>query len=185
TSRDALGVRLASDGTVMIEKPDGGTDTLRAVERVQFEGGALLYDILGEDTAFAYRTYAASLGRTPDEGGLRFQLGLLEDGLSRMGLAQTFVDSLEFETLYGEDPTAEVYVDALYTNTLSRDGDAEGRAFWVEAISTGGLSRADMLVAFAESAENVARTADDIDNGVFVPRLEPICLACDGQDILL
>ncbi|MEM9146835.1 MAG: DUF4214 domain-containing protein [Pseudomonadota bacterium] len=183
TSREALGVTLSADGTISVAKPDGGTDTLRSVERVKFDGGALLYDILGPDTDYVYRTYAASLGRTPDEAGLRFQLSLLEDGLSRIGLANTFVDSLEFESLYGENPTAEDYVDALYLNTLGRVGDEMGRSFWIEAIDGGGLTRADMLIAFAESAENIAQTADDIDNGIFVPSFTPICLACPGLDM--
>lgn len=49
----------------------------------------------------------------------------------------------------------------------NRVPDQGGYDFWVGAMQ-GGLGRDDILISFAESAENVAQTAPDLDNGIWV-----------------
>ncbi len=156
------------DGTITVAKGDDRVDTLRAIEEIALEGGTRVFDIEGEQLDEVYRLYSASLARTPDQAGLRFNLRLAEDGVALLELAALFVESDEFGVLYGEDPTAEAYVDALYLNTLGRAGDEGGRAFWISALEARELDRADALVAFSESPEHVERTAPQLETGVFV-----------------
>jgi hypothetical protein len=49
---------------------------------------------------------------------------------------------------------------------LGRAGEAGGRDFWVNSLNTG-TSRADVLVAFSESAENQVGTASLVQQGIW------------------
>jgi hypothetical protein len=148
-------------------------DILVDVERVAFSDGALLLDIESAGLAFAYRIYAAAYGRTPDEAGLRFWVDQLEDrgGLPDAGdkefLASFFLTADEFVDLYGANPSNEDYIDALYRNVLKREADQAGYDFWLDVIDSG-WGRDDLLVWFADSNENIANTAPDLDDGVWV-----------------
>lgn len=155
-------------GLVEFSLPGGAVDVLRDVERVELEDGTYLFD-LRDDAAVTYRLYAAALGRTPDEGGLRYWDGQSERGMAEKSIADAFVDSIEFQSRFGgEAPSTGEYVDALYTNVLGRVADGGGRDFWVRALDEGRADEADMLMAFSGSAENIAKTEDDYDLGVWV-----------------
>lgn len=166
-TRDTLDVTQQGPGSYTVARL-ASTDTLVDVERIDFLDGGLLLDLEGQDASFGYRLYAAALARTPDEAGLRFWSGqLLEEVLTRKQTAEAFVIAQEFATLYPDQSDAG-YVAALYRNVLKRDPDAEGEAFWLDAFASATLDRAEMLIAFAEAPENVARTEPDLSEGVFV-----------------
>ncbi len=163
-------------GHIVVERPDGETDTLIDVERIDFTDGDLIYDIDSPNVEVVYRMYAAALGRTPDETGLRYWVDRLDflddlpgstaDSLLQV-LADVFIEADEFEMLYGSDPSNADYIDAMYQNVLGRLPDDEGRAFWIDAMERG-LERDDILIAFSESAENRDQTGPDLDDGIWV-----------------
>ncbi len=163
-------------GNIVVERPDGETDTLIDVERIDFTDGDLIYDIDSPNVEVVYRMYAAALGRTPDETGLRYWVDRLDflddlpgstaDSLLQV-LADVFIEADEFEMLYGSDPSNADYIDAMYQNVLGRLPDEEGRAFWIDAMERG-LERDDILIAFSESAENRDQTGPDLDDGIWV-----------------
>jgi len=165
--RGDLSFDLREDGTVAVTQ-GASEDILTSIERVELDDGSLLYGLPGVEVDFSYRLYSAAFARTPDEPGLRFWNDVRNDGLERKGIAEEFVDSLEFAQRYGADPTDEEYIDALYNNVLMRDADEPGRDFWLTAFDSGDLDRADMLLFFSESPENVMNTEPDIDDGLFV-----------------
>jgi hypothetical protein len=162
--------RSIADGFVMIARPDGGTDRLVAVERAVFPDGTYLFDLDGSDgdLGACYRLYAAALGRTPDESGLRHWLEALSEGLGRDALADAFVASEEFEAALGDAAADEDFVAGLYDRVLGRAPDAAGLAHWVDRLGEEGFDRGDMLAVFAESEENVLQTAPDLEDGVLV-----------------
>lgn len=159
--------RVEADGSVTVSL---GEDTISLVdaERIEVSDGAYLYD-LSEEAPFVYRLYSASLARLPDEGGLRFWDGAFSSGqLSQRQLAQAFVEGREFVDNFLADPSDEAFIEALYLNVLGRTSEGDpGGAFWLDQFQSG-RSRADMLIAFADSAENLERTAENYDDGVFV-----------------
>lgn len=114
-----------------------------------------------ETKDMAYRLYSSAFARTPDEEGWAFWWQQLANGRSFEDAAQAFVASDEFALRYGENPTDEDYITALYRNALGREPDAEGFAFWVDKFERGVRDRTDMLVLFSESDENKAQTAAD------------------------
>ncbi|GMG83951.1 hypothetical protein LNKW23_31650 [Paralimibaculum aggregatum] len=158
---------FAGDG-VAFDGPQG-TDLLIGIERAEFDDGAFIFDAGGADLGYIYRTYAAAFARTPDEGGFIFWNDAINTGaFSRAGVAQFFVDSPEFAEKFGANPSDGDFIDALFNNVLLRDPDDGGRTFWLDAFETGLFDRADMLVFFAESPENVARNIENLDVGVWV-----------------
>ena len=123
---------------------DGGTgnDTLIGDEPL----------LLTDNALAVRRLYLASLGRGPDDQGWRSWTGALDQGRTVASIALGFVSSVEFQAKYGAlDSTG--YVTRLYNNVLHRVPDATGLAGWVNAIDSGSLTQAAVLVGFSESAE--------------------------------
>jgi Ca2+-binding RTX toxin-like protein len=136
-----------------------GTDTLTNVEYLQFTDRTV-YSLAGADASVA-RLYSAAFARAPDAGGLSFQIDAgLHAGATLQQLAGNFIASAEFVSRYGSGLTNAQFANALYRNVLDRDPDAGGLAVQVGALD-GGLTRAQMLLNFAESAENKTKVIGD------------------------
>lgn len=103
------------------------------------------------------RLYRAVFGRIPDEGGFDFWMSRYSEGEPLLNIVGEFAQSQEFADRFGDSPTDEELIAALYRNTLGRDGDADGVSFWLDRRADG-LSIPEMLVAFADSPENIERT---------------------------
>ncbi|MCC0027059.1 MAG: DUF4214 domain-containing protein [Brucellaceae bacterium] len=166
---------LQADGSILVDKPDGSTDTLISIERIDLLDGDYVYDIGSDNLGFGYRIYQASFGRTPDEGGVRFWIDVL-DILDSWGystyakqqyVASEFIGSDEFQALYGANPSNYDYIDAMYQNVLYRLPDQEGYDFWVGGMEAG-RTREDILIAFTECDENFNNNIANIDDGVWV-----------------
>ncbi|MGF1502590.1 MAG: DUF4214 domain-containing protein [Paracoccaceae bacterium] len=115
----------------------------------------------GLPTAEAERVaylYEAGLDRNGDIDlpGLNFWIGEREAGRSQSALGNEFLRSPEFTSKNGPvDALSDAELVAkLYANVLDRPGDAAGLDFWNARIAEPGVTRADLLVAFADSPEN-------------------------------
>ena len=155
----------AAAGTLTITST-AGTDILSNVELVLIADGRLVMDE-NDPAARVARLYEAALDRLPDQGGLNFWIDAVQEGASLSTLAGGFIESAEFRSRFGEMASNAAYVDRLYLNVLDRAGEAEGRAHWVGVLERGALSRAEVLVAFSESAENRAGTAALVQAGIW------------------
>ena len=103
------------------------------------------------------RLYTAAFGRFPDLSGLQFWFSLIENkSIDIVAASSQFLQSREFNQLYNEDLSSVEYVEILYINVLGRGSDSGGRQFWSSIIDSGLASRSDVLLGFADSAENVA-----------------------------
>ena len=96
---------LQVDGSILLTKSNGDIDLLFGIERLDMTDGDYDFDIGSLNLGFAYRLYGAAYGRTPDEGGLRYWTGVLDDldvnnpGLDKQGhLADQFLGADEFVT---------------------------------------------------------------------------------------
>ena len=151
-----------------VSGPDG-VDALANVERIQFADTTVALDIAGNGGQ-TYRLYQAAFDRAPDAGGLGYWMKQMDAGASLTSVAGGFVASKEFADLYGgSNPTAEVFVEKLYTNVLHRKPDAAGYDYWVKVVKDGAAKEV-VLAAISESAENVNALAGLIGNGfAYVP----------------
>lgn len=106
------------------------------------------------------RLYEAGLNRQADIGGLNYWYDVYMSGVSKFDLSRAFIESAEFQRAFGNAYTqsAHDYIDILYVNVLGRKSDGAGAAYW-ENLLNNGMSREDALIAFADSAENMAQSA--------------------------
>lgn len=142
-----------------------GVDTLTNVERLKFADTSVALDISG-NAGQAYRIYQAAFDRKPDSGGLSYWINFLDSGNSLEQVASGFINSAEFQNLYGANPTTAQLVTKLYSNVLHRAPEQAGYDWWVNAVSTGTLTREQALKGFSESAENQANVIGVIGNGI-------------------
>lgn len=103
-----------------------------------------------EDMALLYQ---AALDRQPDEPGLNYFVGNLHEGQSLQDIARSFYQADEFRSQFAEFDDAS-YINRLYLNVLDREADQPGLDYWLNDIQNNGRSHADVLVSFAQSAEN-------------------------------
>jgi len=159
---------LANGVLTLVDSVSGrdGTDTISNVERIAFTDSTVAFDING-DAGQAYRLYQAALNRTPDQHGLSYWVSQLDDGVSLLNVANSFVVSNEFRQTFGSNLSNQAYVTALYTNVLGRNADTSGSAYWVAQLNAG-QSRAQILLDFSESPENHAHVDPTLANGILL-----------------
>lgn len=142
----------------------GNVTNLANVERIQFADATIALDIAGNGGQ-VYRLYQAAFNRVPDLGGLGFWINAMDHGTAIVDISQGFVNSAEFQALYGVNPTNTSMVTTMYTNVLHRAPDPAGVAFWVNVLDTHQATPAQVLEGFSESAENQANVIGVIGNG--------------------
>ncbi|OUV04065.1 MAG: hypothetical protein CBC42_01345 [Betaproteobacteria bacterium TMED82] len=148
-----------------------GFDTIKDYNRISLADGILAIDIdQGEVAGQAYRLYQAAFARTPDIAGVAFHMNDIEtNGLSITEVANNFLASPEFKGKYGDGLSDEDYINALYTNVLSRSPADFEVEYYVDRFNNGTTDKATTLVFFAESPENVTLVGSQIENGIFFP----------------
>jgi hypothetical protein len=154
-----------SGGQVTVAASGAATpDTLTGIERLHFSDADIALDIDGHGGQ-AYRLYQAAFGRAPDLAGVGYWIDALDRGASLRQVADGFAGSAEFHALYGDGGLSDAqFVDRLYLNVLHRHGEADGLDYWLGQVHNG-AQRADLVLAFSESAENQAALAGVIGNG--------------------
>ena len=141
-----------------------GIDQLSNVERLGFSDKRIAFDTDGT-AGQAYRLYQAAFDRAPDLGGLGFWISTLDAGWGLKDVAKNFLASPEFSARYGSLDNTQ-YITALYNNVLHRAPEAAGFAYHSEALASGSVDRAQLLINFSESAENQAALIGVIANGM-------------------
>lgn len=143
---------------------NGVDEWVTNVERLQLTNGYLALDVNGHGGQ-AYRLYQAAFDRTPDAGGLGYQMHQLDLGYSLAQVASAFIASPEFQTKYG-NVNNEQFVTLLYRNVLDREPDAGGLQYHLNDLAHG-VTRAQILSNFSESPENQANVIGSIQDGMF------------------
>ena len=156
-------------------KTDSGYDDITGYPLLKFTGEATtssfhevsaIADIKGTfdqvtglntDSGRMFRLYNASFKRLPDADGLKYWIDQFSSGRNTIRVvASSFLGSAEFKQRYGEDVTDSTYVNTLYKNVLDRDADTSGLNYWLGQLNSGAETRYEVLLGFAESAENKA-----------------------------
>ncbi|WP_132256035.1 DUF4214 domain-containing protein [Methylobacterium segetis] len=153
--------RLArsADGHWTLTGLDGKVDTLVGIQRLQFDDHLLAIDV-DANAGSAFRLYGAALDRAPDTSGLGYWVDQLDNGRSLKWVAENFMGSAEFTSRLGGNLDSQSFVAALYEYALDRKADAGGLQYWSQALDAHAMDRADVLIQFSNSAENVGRLED-------------------------
>ncbi len=135
-----------------LQDSSGANIDIAGASRLHFSDTAIALDISGV-AAKAYRIYQAAFNRTPDSAGLGYWIKTMDNQASVSEVAASFIASAEFRSLYGSNPSDAEFVTRLYSNVLHRAPEGAGYAFWLDSLRQG-VSRAQVLADFSESAEN-------------------------------
>ena len=169
----AVVISKSGGNTVVTNTATGEVDTLVNVERLKFADTAIALDTSGVGGQ-AYRVYKAAFNRTPDVGGLGFWISGMDGGASLNAVAQGFVNSAEFKSVYGASPTNAQIVTRFYDNVLGRAAESGGYNYWLGVLDSGNANVAQVLASFSESAENQAGVIGLIGNGIlYTPFISP------------
>ncbi len=140
---------------------DGNGGTVESSVLVNVEELPNPYIGLGGPDGEVVRIYSAMLGRRPDATGFDYWSRLRDDGTSLDDIITNFAQSKEFLNVYGEhlrtDTDAE-WIEFVYQQIHGRKSDAAGKAYWLNQLSTGMVTRQEMVVYFAESQEYKNKT---------------------------
>ena len=150
-----------------VHSVNGDSNAVTSVERVLFDDAILAFDI-DDNAGEGYRIYQASFDRAPDIEGLTYWVKQLDTGMELKEVALRFMDSDEFVDRYGRDIDDAEFVENIYQNVLDRAPDQDGYDFWLDTLSNGEFDRADVLLRFSESHENIANTEAQISHGVLL-----------------
>ena len=116
---------------------------------------------LNTDDAKMFRLCNADFTRLPDAEGLKYWIDQFSSGRnSEHVVASSFLISEVFAERYGTNVSDERYVELLYENVLGRASDLSGYNYWVKNLTSGIETRYELLLGFAESAENKAIFSD-------------------------
>jgi uncharacterized delta-60 repeat protein len=143
-----------------------GVDAITAIEKIQFSDNTEIRLDISGIPGQTYRVYRAAFDRVPDAKGLGFWIDAMDKGNSLQTVANGFVNSTEFLTMYGLNPSHETFIAKLYNNVLHRPYEQAGFDFWVSTMNSGANSQAAVLAQFSESPENQDAVIGSIFNGV-------------------
>ena len=136
------------------------------VSRVKHGGASYALDtdaVAGQ----AYRIYKAAFDRIPDSGGLGYWIAQMDKGMGVVEVAARFIDSPEFRSLYGQNPSNADFLTKVYTNVLGRTPDQGGYDWWLNELNTNpDKTRQKVLADFAEIQENKESVAALVANGI-------------------
>ncbi len=111
---------------------------------------------LNTDSGEMFRLYNAAFARFPDADGLEYWIEEFSSGRNtRRVVAESFLLSEEFGERYGTNVSNAQYVETLYINILGREYDQEGYNYWLGNLNSGLETRYELLLGFAENAENL------------------------------
>ncbi len=162
-SRAAYTLIRTSSGMTAASTAEG-TDTLMHMERRQFTDKTIIFDLDG-NAGQAYRLYQAAFDRVPDQGGLGYRIDQMDSGMGLSQVATEFINSAEFKSLYGNNPSNDQFVTLLYDNVLLRAPDTGSFNYWMNELDHG-TSREDALIGFSGSLENQLSLVGIVQTGV-------------------
>lgn len=161
SGRDAYSARFDA-GQLVLTHLDGGADgvdTVANVEVLRFTNAPADTSVRGT----VERLVDAVLGRAADQAGIDVLVDAAGQGVSLVEIASRVLASGDAGQATGTDTA---FLTGLYANTFGRSIDAPGLAYWSEALGAGRMSRAEVALLIADSAEKLAMpTIRDIDVG--------------------
>lgn len=163
-------VTLGQDeaGRTTATLPDGSVDTLESVEKLTLTDGFIFLNDAeaAGDLGFVTGLFYAALTREPGPG-IEFWMTKLDEGASRVKIAEQFVTSEEFEAILGAASDDEEFIRQMFREVIGREAGEGGLAHWSGRMAEG-MTEAEVLVAFTQSEEYQTRIDDMIGQGLVI-----------------
>ncbi|MEM7326535.1 MAG: DUF4214 domain-containing protein [Actinomycetota bacterium] len=149
-------VAAANEIYQRLEGRAAGDEERNAVRSAAGRGG--LHAVLAEvaagnpSAAMLDRLYLAFFQRYPDTSGWDHWIDTRSQGHRLEDIAEWFAESEEFLLRYGDADFSD-FLDLLYADVLDRAPDEEGKAYWLNELADGRVTRGTIVVYFTESVE--------------------------------
>lgn len=152
------GTASFQNGKLVITGEGGWTATIDADVEFVVVGDQVLLNAGTDETAVLGRIYKGLFDGF-DLGGLKFWEAEIQSGeRSLLEMANNaIVGNPELQALSDDQ-----FVQRMYELFFDRGGDADGLAFWTNALQSGQIERGALVVGFAASAEMASLTSDTI-----------------------
>ncbi|MCP3989663.1 MAG: DUF4214 domain-containing protein, partial [Actinomycetia bacterium] len=98
------------------------------------------------------RLYLAFFLRYPDSDGIQYWIRVRAAGYAVEEIAEWFAESEEYQARYAGTSFSQ-FLDQLYSDVLDRPSDESGKAYWLDLLERGVVTRGTIVVYFTESAE--------------------------------
>jgi Domain of unknown function (DUF4214) len=99
--------------------------------------------------------YISYYGRPADADGLIYWAAQLDANNGNLaGIIDAFANSTESATLYGANSSPTDLITAIYQNVLHRAPDADGLAFYVQALKDGTFTAGSLALSVLNGAQN-------------------------------
>jgi hypothetical protein len=151
-SGNRAGYTITRQGASMNVGGPDGSDTLMAVERLEFADRSIAYDLDG-NAGFTARVLGAVFGKATVGNAQYAGIGidLLDGGMGQQALMQ-----LALQKKLGAAPANADVVNLLYTNVIGTTPDATNFAYYKGLLDNGSISQASLGVLAANHALNAA-----------------------------
>ena len=147
-------------------KTNLGYENITNINKILFSDGELNVDKdiknifnslirIDDITGKVYRLYNSAFKRFPDYEG--FNYWIENNNSNQIDFARTtqsFIESEEYQRIYGEQISNKSFIETLYSNVLNRSSDDEGFNYWLGQLDNLIDSRSDVLIGFSESNES-------------------------------
>lgn len=145
-------VTVNNGHAVVTDRSSSNVTDISKIQYVQLDNGKAL--VFANDTQQAAITtlYETAFGRTADHSGLQYWFDRAAAGTSLDQIAKEFTQASEFAPSASLSDNA--FVTALYQHTFNRAPEADGLAYWLNALSSGGASRAQLIQSFSSIASH-------------------------------
>jgi len=104
------------------------------------------------------KLYVATFERAPDSAGLAYWVN--NSGLELEGIAQSFFDQSETQTLYPSGTENSAFITSVYNNLFDRAPDAAGLAYWADELSSGRIQKSEFILAAINGAQDSSEGND-------------------------
>ncbi|WP_274705552.1 DUF4214 domain-containing protein [Salipiger pentaromativorans] len=141
-----------------------------------------LDDLASDWSDEVFRLYQATLDRAPDLGGFQNWSTRLGSGMSFDTVIESFVNSREFQSIYGDLDDAD-FVTMLYDNVMDRAPDPAGFDRWTGELASG-ASRADVVRGFIQSQEFINATTAGLESWIRAQGTDDVLEAGMGSNTL-
>lgn len=121
---------------------------------------------MGLNTAIIQKIYIAYFSRPADVLGLEYWEKQIDQKMIGIeGLAQSFSQQIEYQTMYGGKSTREV-ISSMYRNLFGREADKLGLDYWTLQVETGAVNMGTAALAILNGPQAGSSDAQIIENKV-------------------
>ena len=138
----------------------GSTTDISKIQYVQLDNGKALVFAKDQQQAAVTTLFETTFGRTATNTDLQKYFDKAAAGESLEAIAKEFAASQEFKAA-NDNLSNTDFINGLYLRTFGRAAEEGGMEYWRSALESGGITRDQLVYAFAEiGGQNIAGVAD-------------------------